>query len=164
MLTLSGARAAKSAGLRIELGCGHAVIKACELSVCREAGLDGSPGCTRRLTHCEDNVELRLEGIFAVSNLHDQLRAKQTVGAVAFFIGKIELGSQQCRPGRLDLYMIVPCATRIETRQNGVEGVVPLGVGEKVAAQAEALIVVFAVIVRVPQINKGTRERPASAS
>jgi hypothetical protein len=29
-----------------------------------------------RLVHCQDDVKLRQEGIFAVGNLHDQLGAK----------------------------------------------------------------------------------------
>jgi len=55
--------------------------------------------CARQLPHCEDNVKLRREGIFAVGNPHDQLGAKQTIGLISLFIRKIELRGQEGTSG-----------------------------------------------------------------
>ena len=67
-----------------------------------------------------------------------------------WLVGEIELGGQHRSVRRLDLYVIVPRAARIEAGHDGAEGVAPLSVGKDVAAQAEALVVIFAVVVGLP--------------
>jgi hypothetical protein len=53
--------------------------------------------------------------------------------------------------------VIVPRAARIEAGHDGAEAVAPLGVSKDVAAQAETLVVIFAVVVGLP----AARQHPA---
>src|SRR5882762_8657297 len=88
---------------------------------------------------------------------------KELVSAILRLIRKIELGRQHRPLRRLDLDVIVAGAPGIEARHDGAEGVAPLCVGEDVAAQTEALVVVFAAGVGMPQVNQRICDRAARA-
>jgi len=47
-------------------------------------------------------------------------------------------------------------AARIKAREDRVEGIASLVIGEHVPAQAEVFVVVHAVVVSMPQIDKRT--------
>src|SRR5450755_2789508 len=95
-------------------------------------------------------IEPRPQRIVRGGDLHDEFAVKEFVGEIRLFVGEIELGGQHRSFRRLDLYVIVPRAAGIEAGHDGTEGVTPLGVGKDVAAQAETLVVVFAIVVGLP--------------
>src|SRR6266853_3121474 len=109
----------------------------------------------------DDEVEPSLAGAFA-GHAHLKVGAVETVAAVAGFVSEIELRGQDPLSRGLHLDVDMPGAPRVFRRNDGLQAIVPLSVGELVAAIAKAAVVVLAVLVRVPEIEQGVGHGPAS--
>src|SRR5215510_7328922 len=118
----------------------------------------GSPAADC-LAHIDDEVEARRHAGAWASDLHQQLAMEEAVAGVEGFAREIELRGQQPLAGRLHLDVIVPRAPGIEARLDGGEAIAALRIGEDMAAIAEAAIVVFAALVRMPQIDDRALDR-----
>ena len=93
-----------------------------------------------------------------------QALVEHPVAVVAGLTRNVELGGEHRAVAALHLDVEVRCPPRIAARDDGVERPTPSGVGELVAAQPEAVVVIAAVGVGVPQLDQGGRLRPAGAS
>src|SRR6266581_8443930 len=109
----------------------------------------------------DDEVEPSLVGALA-GHAHLQVRAVETIAAVAGLVPEVELRGENALAGRLYLDVDMPRAPEVFRRNDGLQAVAPLGVGELVAAVAKAKVVVLAVLVRVPEIEQRVRHRTAS--
>src|SRR5258708_31383774 len=89
---------------------------------------------------------------------HQQLAAKEAIGAVLWLAGEIELGGQHAAAARLHLDMNMARAAGIGAGHDAAQSIAPFRVGELVAAQAETGIVISAFIVGLPEIQQGSRE------
>src|SRR5712672_2408297 len=126
---------------------------------CAPAG-SPTPPC---LAHVNDEVEARRHAGARASDPHQQLAMEEVVAGVGGLAGKIELRGQEPLAGRLHLDVIVPGAARIGSGLDGAEAIAALLVGEHMTAIAEAAIVIGAAVVRVPQVNERTLDRPTAA-
>src|SRR5260370_4367695 len=89
---------------------------------------------------------------------------KEIVLEVSRLVRKVELGRENRAFSRgLDLDVKMSGPAGVEAGHDGSERVVSLGIREQVAAQAETLVVVFALIVGMPQIDESACHRPARA-
>src|SRR5690349_9803081 len=88
---------------------------------------------------------------------------EEVVAGVGGLAREIELRGQEPLAGRLHLDVIVPGAAGIKSRLDGAEAITALLVGEHMTAIAEAATVIGTAVVRVPQINQRTLDRPAAA-
>ena len=76
---------------------------------------------------------------------------------------EIELGGEDAATRSLHLDVIVPRAAGIKAGDDGLEHEAALRVAELVAAQAVALVIVFAGRIAVPEIEQRAVDRPAAA-
>ena len=85
--------------------------------------------------------------------------------SVRFFTspGKVQLRGQHASARRLDLQVIMTRAALVRGRHDGEKAIAALRVGELVAAQAEARIVVLTLGVRMPDVHQRPLERAAAA-
>src|SRR5205814_1004198 len=109
----------------------------------------------------DDEVEPSLAGAFA-GHAHLQVRAVEAVAAVAGLVAEIKLRREDALSRRLHLDVDMPRAPGVFRRNDGLQAIVPLSVGELMAAIAKAAVVVFAVLVRVPEIEQGVGHALAS--
>src|SRR5216683_4765942 len=109
----------------------------------------------------DDEIERSLSGAFA-GHAHLQVRAVETIAAVAGLVPEVELRGENTLAGRLYLDVDVTRAPGVFPRNDGLQAIAPLSVGELVAAIAKAAVVVLAAFVRVPEIEQGVRDWLAS--
>ena len=76
---------------------------------------------------------------------------------------EIELGGQHAAAARLHLHMDVARAADIGAGHDTAQPEAPVGVGELMTTQAEAGIVIPALVVGLPEIQERTRDRLAIA-
>src|SRR5205823_432638 len=86
---------------------------------------------------------------------HKQVRVEDRVLLVAGDIGKVQLCRQDSLAGRTDLDVDVLGATGIFARENRLEVVAAGGIGQLVAAQPVATVVVGTTFVRLPEVKRG---------
>src|ERR1700675_1519378 len=96
--------------------------------------------------------------------MHQEARRIVVVGLVARFEREIELRRQDAPARPRHLEVIMPRALRIESRLDRCEAVMPVVADELVSPVAESGIVVVAVLVRMPEIEDGARNRLARSS
>src|SRR5262245_11487534 len=109
----------------------------------------------------EHEIALRREATLGLGDAHQQVLAKQAVGAVLGLARKVELGGEHAAARRLDLDVEVARAPRIGTGHDRAKAITARGIGVLVAAQPEALVVVVALLVGLPEVDQGARHRPA---
>src|SRR5712691_11382327 len=115
------------------------------------------------LAHIEHEIEARGEAVAGLGHAHHELAAEEAVAAVHRLVREIELSGEHRPFRRLHLDVVVAGAAGVERRQDRAEPVAALGVGEQVPAIAKARGVVFAALVRVPEIDERPFDRPARA-
>ena len=113
--------------------------------------------------HVEDKIEVRRKAVRIFRQSYHQLASEKAVSPVGGFVGKIELGCEHWPLGSLHFDMIVAGATRIERRQDSAEAIATLTIGEEVSAIAEAGIVVFALLISMPEVDQRSLDRAARA-
>src|SRR5207248_6216582 len=84
---------------------------------------------------------------------HKQVRVEDRVLLVAGDIGKVQLCRQDGLAGRTDLDVDVLGAPRVFARENRLEGVAARGIGQLVAPQPVAIVVVGTTCVRLPEVE-----------
>src|SRR5260221_6315113 len=108
----------------------------------------------------DDEVEPSLAGALA-GHAHLQVRAVETIAAVAGLVPEVELRGEIALAGRLYLDVDMPSAPGVFRRNDGLQAVAPLGVGELVAGIAECQGVVLAGPAPVAGIAQRGRHQPA---
>ena len=101
----------------------------------------------------EHEVETPGEPSLVLGCAHQQFAAKESVGAVLWLAGEIELGGQHAAAARLHLHMNMARAANIGAGHDAAQSIAPFRVGELMAAQAETRIVIPAFIVGLPEIQ-----------
>src|SRR5271166_6977392 len=66
----------------------------------------------------QHKIERRDPSRFCLPNLNQQVTLEQRIAVVAFLTGKVQLGGQYRTMGRLKPNVVVPCSSRIQTRQH----------------------------------------------
>src|SRR6476660_639363 len=112
-----------------------------------------------RLTDIEHEIEPAIETLAGVRYLHQQCALKEAVTLVRGFVWKIELRGEETAARRLNLDVIVPCAAGIDRWRDGTETKSAVGPGGDMAAISEAGIVVFALVVRMPEGDHSAAKR-----
>src|SRR5207302_9076405 len=89
-----------------------------------------------------------------VADRHQQFLLEDGVPCVLWLAREVQLGCEDGAVGRLDLDVDVPGAARIQAGDDGDEPVATAVVGEQMAAQPVAGVVVLAVGVRLPPVEE----------
>src|SRR5438067_3877599 len=92
-------------------------------------------------------IELASETVASVQYPHQQFAPKQAIAQVCWFVGEIQLRSEQTATRHLNLDVIVPCAAGVELRHDGVEAKNTVEPGGDMATISETDIVVFALVI-----------------
>src|SRR5260370_10700082 len=117
------------------------------------------PGALFPKSLIEHEVETPGEPSLVLGCAHQQLAAKETVGAVLWLAREVELGGQHAAAARLHLHMNMARAADIGAGHDAAQSIAPFRVGELMAAQAETGIVIPAFTVGLPEIQQGSSER-----
>src|SRR5215467_5368862 len=125
--------------------------------------VSGAASATLALVSRHNEVEAPLEILAGARHPHDEFAAEEAVAPVHRLVGKIELRGEHPRARLLNLDVEVPRAADVERRHDRAEAVASLRVGEDVAAQPEASVVVVAVVVGMQQVDQRMCERLAAA-
>src|SRR5688572_10260131 len=88
---------------------------------------------------------------------------EDAVALIPRFSREVDLRRQHRLSWRLHLHVDVARAAGIESRHDAVEAVSALGIGELMAAEPVAGVVVLAGIVRLPEVDERARHRAAAA-
>jgi hypothetical protein len=115
------------------------------------------------LTDIEHEIELSSETVADVRYPLQQFALKQAITQVRWFVGEIQLRGEQTAARRLNLDVIAPCAAGIELRRDGVEAKCAVEPGGDMATIAETDIVVFALVISMPEVDHRAAKR-ATAS
>ena len=115
------------------------------------------------LTDIEHEIEPAGGALAGVRDPHQQCALKEAIALVRGFVWKIELRGEQAAARRLNLDVIVPCAAGIDRRRDGTETKSAVGPGGDMAAISEIGIVVFALVVRMPEVDHGAAKRAAAS-
>jgi hypothetical protein len=115
------------------------------------------------LTDIEHEIELASETVADVRYPHQQFVLKQAITQVRWLVGEIELRGEQAAARRLNLDVIVPCAAGIELRHDGAKAKSAVEPGGDMATISETDIVVFALVISMPEIDHRAAKR-ATAS
>jgi tripartite ATP-independent transporter DctM subunit len=99
----------------------------------------------------DDKVEVSFARL---RRFHHQLGPVEEIALVAFLTRKIQLGREDAATRRLHLDVEVARAARVQRRHDRLQPVAALRVGVLVPAVAEAAVVVLALLVRVPELQK----------
>src|SRR6476661_354782 len=119
-----------------------------------------APACERfSESLIEHEVETAGERSLVLGCAHQQLAAKEAVGAVLRLAGEIELSGQHAAAARLHLHMNMARAANIGAGHDAAQSIAPFRIGELMAAQTEARIVVPAFIVGLPELQQRSSER-----
>lgn len=110
----------------------------------------------------DDEVEAPKKAISGIQHVEEQRVVENPISGVSWFSRKVKLGCQHTSAGTLNLEMEMTCSARIKRWHNRVEPPAPLGVGKLVSAQSKPILVVFAVFVRMPNLNKAAGKRSAA--
>src|SRR5882762_7472419 len=102
----------------------------------------------------DDEIECSFARAFG-GHAHLQVGTVESVAAVARLVSEIELRGQDALSRGLHLDVDMPGAPGVFRRNDGLQPIAPLRVGELVAAIAKSAVVVLAVLVRVPEIEQG---------
>src|SRR3954447_3780283 len=105
--------------------------------------------------------ELRAAAAAGAPDVHEQRAVEDAVRAVARLAGEVELRREDLAVGALHLDVDVARAPGIEAGHDRPQRVAPAGVGELVAAQAVAPVVVLAAGVPLPEVEQRAAHRPA---
>src|SRR5262245_25427220 len=128
-------------------------------------------GSSKRVTACpmpnspmkasgsEDEVEAR--ELAGVADLHDEMTIEDAVALVQRLTWKVELRGQHAPVWCLHVDVEVPRPPGIDAGHDGLEPVAAGVVGELVAAQPEAGVVVIALRVGLPEVHQRPRDRLA---
>ena len=116
----------------------------------------------RYLLSSNDEIEPSKPPVAGLLHVKQKGFMKQPVSGVSRLSGKIQLGSKNTPTSALDLEMEMSCSPGIKCGHDRVEPPSPLGVGELMAAQTEADAVVFAVFVRMPNLDQAAGDWPAA--
>jgi hypothetical protein len=108
---------------------------------------------------CQHKIERRYSSPFYFSHLDQQVTPEQRIASVAFLPREIQLGGQHRAAGRLKSDVVVAGSSGIQTRQNGLQRVPSIGIRELVPPAAEAVQIVFAIPISMPEIEKDARQR-----
>ena len=115
------------------------------------------------LADIQDEIEPAGEAVACIRYPHQQFALEKTVARVRWFVGKIELRGQETAARRLDFDVIVPRAARVDGGHNSSKAVCAVGSGDEMAAISKTDVVVFALLVRVPQIDHCSEKRAAAS-
>jgi hypothetical protein len=115
------------------------------------------------LLHVEDKIEARCEAVWGFRYSHHQVAAEQAIALVGRLIGKIELRRKHRSFWSLHFDVIVTGAARIDRGHDGAETIATLIIGKDVSAIAEAGVVVFPVLIGMPEVDKRSVDRTARA-
>src|SRR5262249_18663507 len=95
--------------------------------------------------------------------LHEQIGPIEEVPAVPGLTREVQLGGEDSAAWRLHFHVEVARAPRVEPRDDGLEPIATAGVGELMAAQLVADVVVFTRFVRVPEVEERAGDGAAIA-
>jgi hypothetical protein len=90
-----------------------------------------------------------------------QIRAKQRIGRVSGFSRKIELGAKTWAVWRLQADMVMTGSSRIKTGHNRFKRVPAIGIRELMSPATETFQIVFALAVRMPEVEESAGNRLA---
>ena len=119
----------------------------------------GAKQAFRGLTDIEHEIEPAGETPAGVRDPHQQCTLKEAITRVRRFVWKIELRGEETAAQCLNLDVIVPCAAGIDRWRDGTETKSAVGPGGDMAAISEAGIVVFALVVRMPEVDHSAAKR-----
>src|SRR5690606_5173576 len=111
----------------------------------------------------ENEVEPAGEAVPRLCHPERQLRTKKAIFTVARLVGEIELSRKHLPAGRLHLHMDMRRAPRVARGYDRAQSIATLRVSELVPALAEALVVVNASRIGLPEIDERARHRLAGA-
>src|SRR5258706_8080211 len=111
-------------------------------------------GTLGRKSLIEHEVETPGEPSLVRGCAHQQLAAKETVGAVLWLAREVELGGQHAAAARLHLHMNMARAADIGAGHDAAQSIAPFRVGELMAAQAETGDFIPDFIVVLPEIKQ----------
>src|SRR5262245_25411734 len=111
----------------------------------------------------QHEIKTASEPALVLGGADQQFPAEQAVGTVLGLAREIELGGQHASAARLHLHMEVAGAGGVGAGHDAAQPEASVSVGELMAAQAEAGIVVLALVVGLPEIQQRTRDRLAIA-
>src|ERR1043166_398811 len=137
-----------------------------------ETGKAFSAGCCTRcplirapvLAEVEDEIEPAEQAVVGLGKPHVELATIEPVGAVERLVGEIELRREHGPARRLHLHVDGAGAPLACARDDGAQGEAAGLVGEQMPAQAEAAVVVAALVVRLPYVDERARDRPARSA
>jgi hypothetical protein len=115
------------------------------------------------LTDIKHEIELASETGAGVRYPYQQFALKQAITQVLWFVGEIELRGEQAAARRLHLDVIVPCAAGIDLRHDGAEAKSAVEPGGDMATISKTDIVVFALVISMPEIDKSAAKRSTAS-
>ena len=115
------------------------------------------------LAHVEHEIKARGKALLRFGHVHQQLAAEQTIRAIVCFAGKIELRGEHAAARRLHLDVKVAGPPFVGRRHDGEKAIAACGIGELMAAQPEAGVVIDSLGISLPEIDERVLHRPAAA-
>src|SRR3954468_20163859 len=109
---------------------------------------------TIRPRSAQDEPEARAAPVADAADVHEQRAVENVVGAVARLAGEVELRREDLPVRALHLDVDVARAAGIEAGHDRPQREAPARIGELVPAQAEAVVVVLAVRVGLPEVEQ----------
>lgn len=95
-------------------------------------------------------------------DLQEECLVEQPVSGISAFPWEIELRGKKASSRSLDLEMKMTCSSGIKRRYDRVEPPASLSIGELVPPKSEADVIVVTFLVRMPDLDEATGDRPAA--